>query len=97
MKLLVCRNCGDVILMRPEARSCFCGKSSGRYLEDKSTVEQTAGTLSIALHNHDFHTAVAAFDEAPAGWHPMFVFRAYLNPLCETDVRYVEEPPVTPA
>jgi GNAT superfamily N-acetyltransferase len=84
---MLCRECGDVISIRPEARACFCGQSSGRYL-DHSLVEQTAGTLSIALHNHDLRAAVESFDQAPNGWHPLMVFRAYLNPLSETDVRY---------
>lgn len=93
MKLLLCRSCGDVIRMRPELRSCFCGVSSGRYLEDNSTVEQTEGSLSIALHNHDLRAALDAFDDTPEPWHPLFVFRAYLNPTSEPDVRYLPRPP----
>ena len=89
MKLMLCRHCGDVVKMRAEARTCICGRSKGRYLEDNATVEQTEGSLSLALHNYDLRTAVEAFDESPAAWHPLMVFRAYLNPLSETDVRYV--------
>ncbi|MEV0459041.1 hypothetical protein [Catellatospora methionotrophica] len=89
MKLMVCRSCGDVILMRQEQRSCWCGASSGRYLDDRSTVEQSAGTLSIALDNTGLRDAVSAYDAAPDGWHPLMVFRAFLNPLSESDVRYV--------
>jgi hypothetical protein len=89
MKLMVCRSCGDVVLLRREPRQCACGQAQGRYLDDNSTVEQTEGTLSIALHNHDLRAAIDAFDVTPDGWHPLMVFRAYLNPLCETDVRYV--------
>ncbi|GAA1393875.1 hypothetical protein GCM10009662_02980 [Catellatospora coxensis] len=89
---MVCRSCGDVILMRPEPRSCWCGASSGRYLDDRSTVEQSEGTLSIALDNGGLRDAVAAFDSAPQGWHPLMMFRAFLNPLSETDVRYVPRP-----
>jgi len=94
MKLMVCRSCGDVVQLRPEQRKCICGASSGRYLEDGSTVEQTEGTISLALNNHDFRTAVAALAESPNAWHPLMIFRAYINPHSETDVRYVaaEEP-----
>ncbi len=53
-------------------------------------MEQTAGSISLALHGHDLRTAVEAFREAPGQWSPFMVFRAYLNPLCESDVRYVE-------
>lgn len=93
MKLMLCRACGDLVLMRPQPRRCLCGKAIGQYLEDNSTVVQTTGTLSIALHNHDLRTAVEAFDEAPGPWHPLMVFRAYLNPLSESDVRYVSPDP----
>jgi hypothetical protein len=76
--------------MRPEPRSCFCGVSTGRYLEDGNTVEQTRGTVSIALNNHDLRDAFGAFQADPAAWHPLMVFRAYLNPHSETDVVYVD-------
>lgn len=90
MKLLLCRACGDVIKLHPGApRSCLCGASSGRYLDDHATVEQTEGTISIALHNHDLRAAVEAFDDSPDGWHPLMVLRAYVNPRSEPDVRFV--------
>ncbi len=88
MKLLLCLSCGDVVRMRPEARACWCGASSGRYLDDE-IVEQTDGALSIALHNHDLRAAIDAFGASPDAWHPLMVFRAYLNPRSEPDVRYV--------
>ncbi|HEY5933941.1 MAG TPA: hypothetical protein VIU61_04885 [Kofleriaceae bacterium] len=94
MKLLLCRQCGDVIKMRPELRSCFCGASSGRYI-DNETVEQTEGTISIALHNHDLGAAVDAFDHSPDAWHPLMVFRAYINPRSEPDVKFIV--PVEPS
>jgi hypothetical protein len=89
MKLMVCRSCGDAVQLRREMRQCLCGASCGHYLEDDSTVEQTEGSISLALHNHDLSTALAAFDQAPQDWHPLMVLRAYVNPLCENDVRYV--------
>lgn len=88
MKFMICRECGDIVLMRLQERTCLCGKSSGRYLEDRSTVQQSEGTLSLALDNRGLQDAVAVFDQAPQLWHPLMVFRAFLNPLCESDVRY---------
>jgi hypothetical protein len=88
MKLLLCLACGDVVKMMREPRSCTCGAASGHYLEDNETVEQTAGSVSIALHNHDLRAALGALEESPSAWHPLMVFRAYINPHCETDVRY---------
>lgn len=93
MKLMLCRACGDVVKLHPTERACLCGAARGRYLEDLSTVEQTAGTLSIALHNHDLRSAVEAYDERADVWHPLMVFRAYLNPTSEPDVRFVEAVP----
>jgi hypothetical protein len=95
MKLLLCRKCADVILMRPELRACSCGAASGRYI-DQETVVQTEDTISIALHNHDLRAAIEAFDQSPDAWHPLMVFRAYINPRCEPDVKYASEPPGEP-
>lgn len=92
MKLLLCLRCGDVVQMREQQRSCLCGESSGRYLEDGSTVEQTAGSISLALHNGELRDALHVYHEAPGQWHPLMVFRAFVNPQCETDVRFVREP-----
>lgn len=99
MKLLLCLSCWDVIQMRPERRACACGASSGRYLEDRSTVEQTEGSVSLALHNHDLRVALDAYATSPQQWDPMMVFRAYVNPRSELDVRFVPAPvgPTDPA
>src|SRR5688572_2355068 len=94
MKLLLCRECGDVVAMRHEPRSCACGAAMGRYLDDRATVVQTEGSISIALHNHDLRAALDGFDESPDAWHPLMVLRAYVNPRCETDVVYVGRPAV---
>lgn len=94
MKLMLCRECGDVVRLYPKAwRRCACGASKGRYLEDNSTVEQTVGSLSIALDNHGLRDAITVWDQANTAWHPLMVFRAFLNPTCESDVRYVEPEP----
>lgn len=92
MKLLLCLECGDVVRMRPESRTCVCGKSSGRYVDDE-VVEQTAGSVSLALHNHDLRAALDALIQQPDSWHPLMVLRAYVNPQCEPDVRYLYPPP----
>lgn len=34
MKLLHCVACNDVLALRPEARICACGESSGRYMDE---------------------------------------------------------------
>jgi hypothetical protein len=79
--------------MRLETRQCLCGAARGRYLADRATVEQTVGSLSLALNNHDFSLAQEIFNEAAHQWSPFFVLRAYLNPTCENDVRWVPDVP----
>jgi hypothetical protein len=88
VKLMLCPECGDLVQLRPQPRTCFCGASSGRYLDDLSTVVQSEGTASIALHNHDLRAALEALRQSPDAWHPLMVLRAYVNPRCEPDVRY---------
>jgi hypothetical protein len=95
VKLLMCTKCFDVVRMHSEPRSCRCGAATGHYL-DNEIVEQTAGSVSIALHNHDLRTALEAYAAAPSAWHPLFVFRAYINPTTEPDVRFVEPPAPEP-
>lgn len=34
MKLIHCQACGDVVRLHPVERSCLCGRSGGRYLDD---------------------------------------------------------------
>lgn len=94
MKLLLCLDCGDVVALRRELRTCACGAVRGRYLEDLATVEQSEGSISIALHNGDLGAAIEAFRKAPDAWRPAFCFRGFLNPRSEPDVRWVPaEPP----
>lgn len=95
MKLLLCPECWDVVRMHPEPRTCMCGASSGHYV-DNELVEQTRGSISIALHNHDLRAALEAFGQSPDAWHPLMVFRAYVNPRSEPDVRYRDSSAETP-
>ncbi len=88
MKLMYSKECRDLVALSPQQRSCRCGASSGRYV-DESLVVQTESAWSLALDNYGLRAAVSAFERAPAAWHPMMVFHGYLNPRCETDVRYV--------
>ena len=75
---------------RNALRHCQCGQASGRYLDDGSTVEQTHGSMSITLDNHGLRDAISVFHNNPNGWHPLMVFRAFLNPLSEPDVIYLD-------
>ena len=49
MKLLVCRNCGDVFRLKRTWRQCDCGKARGRYLADGAHAEVGADSSVIGI------------------------------------------------
>ncbi len=91
MKLLFCGHCNDIVRLFSERRFCKCGRSWGHYLPDNSTTVQTEHTLSIGLANPDFDSAVNVFMQNRNYFSPELVFRAWLNPDSEPDVKYVVE------
>lgn len=48
MKLLYCDVCHELIQLRNELRSCYCGSQIGRYLKNNSTVEIASKYLGDA-------------------------------------------------
>jgi len=46
--------------------------------------------VSSGQYLEDGSTVEQVFRNEPAAWHPLMVFRAYLNPHSETDVVYVD-------
>lgn len=90
MKLLYCLECQDIVRLSPEWRSRRCGRSWGHYLEDHKTTIQIRNSLSLAIDGNDFNQAIRALFEQPHSFSPLVFLRAWLNPLCEQDVQYVE-------
>jgi len=61
VKALYCMTCETLFrLTRKEMRMCKCGKVRGRYLKDgrHAEVSQNADTISIAIENRSFKTAI---------------------------------------
>lgn len=55
MKLLFCRECRDVINLLSEVKSCSCGKTSGKYLEDNEHAEYSGEfAVPFAIDNFSF-------------------------------------------
>lgn len=54
MKLLFCRQCGDLFKLRYEAKSCECGEVSGAYKPDgdHAWIEGSKATL-LGLSNYE--------------------------------------------
>ena len=63
MKLLRCNECRDVVSLRMEPRVCFCGKSSGHYLEDGWTAVVSGPCITLGMDNHSFAKARTAAKE----------------------------------
>src|SRR4051794_35648995 len=89
MKLLYCAHCHDIVRLFPEPRTCQCGKSWGRYLEDGATTVQTWPSLSLGLANPDFSQAKRTFEAEPNAFSPMLSIRGWINPASEPDVKFV--------
>lgn len=89
MKLMYCAHCGDIVRLFLEKRSCRCGKSWGHYEEDNSTTIQTYPGLSLGIANPDFEVALSTFVENPRYFSPSLSMRCWVNPLSESDVKFV--------
>jgi hypothetical protein len=86
MKLVLCKDCGDIIrLISEETRHCGCGKCSGRYKGDRLNawyMGESAVPLGIA--NISLSDAVINRPKSGAGEY----FKAFVVPIkCHTFVR----------
>lgn len=69
MKLLMCLNCGDIFNLTSNVKSCRCGNSSGRYV-DNLNVEIKGNCKAIGFANQKFINAYQLQkieDEAQSG------------------------------
>ena len=57
MKLIRCLVCKDVMSLRSHRRSCLCGESWGRYIDDE-VVEVGGKTIVVAFAGSSFATAL---------------------------------------
>ena len=92
MKLLFCMECGDVVRLFPERRSCKCGKSWGMYEADSATTVQTTNSVSLGIANPDFRQAIDAYLKDLGCFSPKLTMRCWINPVTEPDVRFAEAP-----
>ena len=56
MKLLLCLDCTDIFVLRDINRTCICGKSSGKYIDDLNA-EIKGNCKAIGFANDSFSTA----------------------------------------
>lgn len=60
MKLIFCKECRDVVALKENIdRTCECGKSGGRYVDDLNA-EIWGPCLKLGFSNHSFSAAIIA-------------------------------------
>ena len=67
MKLVQCHYCNDIYNLRMQMKSCYCGKTSGRYTDDSHAVV-TGPHTAIAIGNGSFMNAVRNAPKEENDW-----------------------------
>ena len=58
MKLLLCTKCSDVFSLRHEQKTCSCGKTKGRYIDDTNAVYSGEYAVGLGFKNDSFVYAI---------------------------------------
>lgn len=58
MKMVMCLDCNDVFNIIHQERKCFCGKTSGKYI-DNLNIEIKGNCVPIGIHNTKLFQAIA--------------------------------------
>lgn len=72
MKLLLCPECDDLFNLHFEIRTCRCGKSSGRYINDVNA-EYRGKAIPIGFANSSLGSAIRRY-KVDAGNHEFVAF-----------------------
>jgi hypothetical protein len=57
MKLFFCPFCKDILALRKHYRSCECGRSGGKYI-DNINAEISGEAIALGIHNMSLGTAI---------------------------------------
>jgi hypothetical protein len=88
VKLIYCRECGDVVALRAEPRTCICGKSGGNYKDDRLHAVIYGPCVPLGFANRFFGNALAMQPDKGPG----VVFDAFvIEKSCPT-IEVVTEP-----
>lgn len=58
MKLILCKECQDVIKLQLTKRSCMCGKSYGYYKKDEFNAVISGPCIPIGINNNSLITGI---------------------------------------
>ena len=62
MKLIFCPYCEDVVKLTRYDRSCICGASGGKYLEDGLHAEIRGKAVPVGIDNRSFVEALKLYE-----------------------------------
>jgi len=92
MKLILCRNCGDVFKLDYKVRACKCGACKGQYLPDGLHAEYTDG-IPLGFANDSLMESLQR--QPRVGWGEPF--QAFVIPRhCDTMVLVHDLQVITP-
>jgi endogenous inhibitor of DNA gyrase (YacG/DUF329 family) len=82
MKLILCKECGDVVrLVTEEIRYCLCGKCSGRYKDNLNAWYKGKNAIPLGVENQSLISAVYRQPQEGMGTQ----FNAFVIPVvCKT-------------
>lgn len=65
MKLLFCKYCKDIVLLRPDCeRECICGASHGKYV-DRVSIEYSGPCVVLGIINNSLLEAIVRSELDP--------------------------------
>lgn len=86
IKLFFCPFCKDILALRKQYRSCECGRSGGKYI-DNLNAEITGEAIPLGINNMSLGTAIGL--QPITGWGRRF--EAFVIPkICATVTRDIQ-------
>ena len=67
MKLILCKDCQDIVRLLPTPKSCFCGKCGGYAIDQQLAVYFGDTAVPIGINNRELRSAVLSQPEAGNG------------------------------
>ena len=87
MKLIFCKHCHDIVLLRiKDIRKCLCGKASGQYVDDLNA-EINENCIPIGINNFSFVDAIKNQPKKGDG----FLFEAFVIPKKCPTIRVIKK------
>ena len=58
MKLLLCLDCDDIFNIDYEIKSCNCGATKGKYIDERNAIYSGINAIPLAFDNYSFAKAI---------------------------------------